>query len=201
MSEIKNARVPEAPVDPMFLDRWSPRAFSPEPIPHEMLRSLFEAARWAPSCYGEQPWLFLYAHTKEDLDLYRTLLVDGNRVWADRAPVLAFAFARLKFARNRKPNRWAQFDTGAAWMSLALQARKMGLYTHGMGGIHAERVYEVLNVPREDYEVICGIAIGRIGDRAALPPDLASRESPNSRKPLAEVAIAGKFPAAGIKQL
>lgn len=193
MSEIQNPRIPEAPVDPMFLERWSPRAFSPEPIPRETLRSLFEAARWAPSCYGEQPWLFLYADTPDDLALYRTLLVDGNRVWADRAPVLAFAFARLKFARNGKPNRWAQFDTGAAWMSLALQARRMGLYTHGMGGIHAEQIYDALGVPREDYEVMCGIAIGRVADPSILPADLAAIERPNSRKPLAEVAIPGRF--------
>jgi nitroreductase len=141
MAELKNPRVPEARVDPLFIDRWSPRAFSPEPIPSETLASLFEAARWAPSCYGEQPWLFLYAARPHDLELFRSLLVDGNRVWADRAPALAFAFARLKFSRNGKPNRWAQFDTGAAWMSLALQARTLGLYTHGMGGIHAERVH------------------------------------------------------------
>jgi nitroreductase len=193
MPESKNPRVPEAGVDPLFIDRWSPRAFSSEPIAAETLASLFEAARWAPSCYGEQPWLFLYATRPPDLDLFRSLLVDGNRVWADRAPVLAFAFARLRFARNNKPNRWAQFDTGAAWMSLALQARMLGLYTHGMGGIHADRVYEALGVPRDDYEVMCGIAIGRIGDPSILPADLAGIEKPNSRKPLAEVAIQGRF--------
>jgi len=193
MSEPNTPRVPEVPVDPLFIERWSPRAFSSEPIPRQEILSLFEAARWAPSCYGEQPWLFLYADTPEDLAIYRTLLVDANRVWADRAPVLAFAFARLTFSRNGKPNRWAQFDTGSAWMSLALQARRLGLYTHGMGGIHADRVYEVLNVPRENYEVICGIAIGQIGDPATLPADVAKNEHPNSRKPLAQVAIAGKF--------
>ncbi len=193
MSEVKNARAAEAPVDPLFIERWSPRAFSSEPIPEETLRPLFEAARWAPSCFGEQPWLFLYASTAADLDLFRTLLVDGNRVWADRAPVLAFAFARLRFARNDKANRWAQFDTGAAWMSLALQARKLGLYTHGMGGIHADKVYDALEVPRQDYEVMCGIAIGRIGDPSALPEDLKAIEKPNARKPLAQVAMRGKF--------
>jgi nitroreductase len=197
MAEIKNLRVPEAPVDLMFLDRWSPRAFSPESIPEKTLASLFEAARWAPSCFGEQPWLFLYAAKKEDLELFRTLLVDGNRVWADRAPVLAFVFARRRFAHNNKPNRWCAFDSGAAWMSLALEARKLGLYTHGMGGIHEDKVYPALNVPREDYEAMAGIAIGRMGDASLLPPEVAAKESPNSRKPLAEVAYAGKFPGGG----
>jgi nitroreductase len=194
MPEIKSPRVPEAAVDPLFLNRWSPRAFSPEPIPRETLASLFEAARWAPSCFGEQPWLFLYATKKEDLELFRSLLVDGNRVWADRAPVLAFVFARLHFARNNKPNRWAQFDSGAAWMSLALQALKLGLYTHGMGGIHVDRIYDTLHVPRDKYEAIAGIAVGRMGDPSLLPAEVRERESPNGRKPLAEVAIEGRFP-------
>jgi nitroreductase len=197
MADTKNPRVPEVPVDPMFLDRWSPRAFSPEPIPEKTLASLFEAARWAPSCFGEQPWLFLYASKKEDLELFRTLLVDGNRVWADRAPVLAFVFARRRFAHNNKPNRWYAFDSGAAWMSLALEARKLGLYTHGMGGFHEEKVYPALNVPREDYEAMAGIAIGRMGDASLLPQEVAAKEFPNSRKPLAEVAYAGKFAGGG----
>jgi nitroreductase len=194
MPESKKPRVPEARVDPLFIDRWSPRAFSSEPVPPETLASLFEAARWAPSCYGEQPWLFLYATQPPDLERFRSLLVDGNRVWADRAPVLAFVFARRLFARNNKPNRWCQFDAGAAWMSLALQARMLGLYTHGMGGFHEERVYEALNVPREKYEAMAGIAIGRIGDPSILPADLAGIEKPNSRKPLAQVAVEGKLP-------
>ncbi|MEE9218289.1 MAG: nitroreductase family protein [Acidobacteriota bacterium] len=193
MAEIKNPRVAEAAVDPMFLERWSPRAFSSKPIPEETLRSLFEAARWAPSCYGEQPWLFLYAAKKEDLDLFRGLLVEGNRVWADRAPVLAFVFARRAFSRNDKPNRWAAFDAGAAWMSLALQARKVGLYTHGMGGFHEDKVYLTLNVPKEKYQAMAGIAIGYAGEPAELPSELREIEKPNSRKPLPQMAIEGRL--------
>jgi nitroreductase len=193
MSEFKNPRVSEVPVDPMFIDRWSPRAFSPEPVPEESLRTMFEAARWAPSCFGEEPWLFLYATKKKDLELFRSLLVDGNRTWADHAPVLAFVFARKTFARNDKPNRWAQFDSGAAWMSLALQATRLGYYTHGMGGFHEEKVYEALNVPKDKYEAMAAIAIGSRGDASKLPPQLAEKESPNSRKPLSEVAIEGKL--------
>ncbi|MCZ6779000.1 MAG: nitroreductase family protein [Acidobacteriota bacterium] len=193
MSKIKNPRISEVPVDPMFIDRWSPRAFSTEPVPEESLRTLFEAARWAPSCFGEEPWLFLYATKQEDLDLFRTLLVDGNRTWADRAPVLAFAFARLTFKHNDKPNRWAEFDSGAAWMSLALQASRLGLCTHGMGGFHEDKIYAALNVSREKYKAMAGIAIGWRGDASQLPPELAEKESPNNRKPLAEVAVEGKF--------
>jgi nitroreductase len=187
-------RTAETAVDPLLLERWSPRAFSPEPVAEEMLSALFEAARFAPSAANEQPWLFLYAATAEELARFRPLLVDGNRRWADRAPVLAFVLARRRFARKDEVNDWAAFDAGAAWMALAVQARLLGLYTHAMAGFHQDKVYEVLGVPRGDYAVLAAIAIGKLGDRAQLPPDLAEREQPTPRKPLAEVAIAGRFP-------
>jgi len=190
---IDNNRKPEASVDPMFLNRWSPRAFSPESISEQTLLSLFEAARWAPSCYNEQPWVFLYAGTEEERLEYLNILMDGNQAWAKSAPVLAFAFARRTFKKNQKPNRWAAFDCGAAWMSLTIQARLLGLYTHGMAGYHREMAYEVLGVPEEEYEVICAIAIGKYGDPAELPEQIRATESPNDRKSLAEVAIQGKF--------
>jgi len=183
----------EAAVDPMFPERWSPRAFSPDPIPDETLRSLFEAARWAPSCFNEQPWLFLYAAKPADLEAFRQILTERNRLWASKAPVLAFVFARRSFAKNGKPNRWASFDTGAAWMSLALEARRLGLDTHGMGGYDEEKAYELTGVPKSEYEVIAAIAIGRRGDPSTLPPDMAEQEKPNQRKPLASVAIEGAF--------
>jgi nitroreductase len=189
----ENRREPEAEVDDLFLDRWSPRAFSPEPVSEEALRTLFEAARWAPSCNNEQPWLFLYSGTEEERLEYLSILVERNQAWAKNAPVLSFAFARRTFKNNQKPNRWAAFDCGAAWMSLTIQARLLGLYTHGMAGYHRSMAYEVLGVPEEDYEVICAIAIGKYGDRDALPEEVRAREHPNDRKPLAEVAIAGHF--------
>jgi len=189
-------REAQAEIDPMFLRRWSPRAFGDEPVTDAELRSLFEAARWAPSCYGEEPWMFLYARTEPHLETFRELLVDKNREWADGAPVLAFCFARLRFDRNDKPNRWAQFDAGSAWMSLALQASEMDLAVHAMGGIHEDRVYHALGVPREHYEAMCGIAIGRRGDPAALPEGFREKEAPNRRKySLDQIAIEGRFDA------
>jgi len=106
----------------MFLDRWSPRALSPEPISEHHLAALFEAARWAPSCYNEQPWLFLYATSMEDRQRFASALVEKNRAWASRAPLLVFLATRRHFASNGKPNRHAGFDAGAAWMALAIQA-------------------------------------------------------------------------------
>lgn len=186
------ARMAEAGVDPMFVERWSPRAFDSEPVPPATLRALFEAARWAPSSFNEQPWLFIYAASEEELARFRPLLIDSNRRWADRAPVLAFLFARRHRA-NGKPNRTYAFDTGSAWMSLALQAHRLGLAAHGMAGIHVEQVYDALGVPREEYEVMCAIAVGRRGDPSSLPDDLQMREKPSGRKPPTEVAVRGRF--------
>lgn len=189
---VPNNRVPDAPVNPMFLDRWSPRAFDPAPLPEEDIATLFEAARWAPSCFNEQPWLFVYGTSKEERETLLEILSEKNRLWAHKAPVLAILFARRTFARSGKPNRWAGHDCGAAWVSLAFQARLLGLYAHAMAGFSRSRAYELLHVPEEQYEAMCAIAVGTYGDRDALPPEEKEREQPNTRKPLAEVAIKGK---------
>lgn len=188
-----NSRKAAFPVDDMFLDRWSPRSFQEKPVEREKLNSLFEAARWTPSCYNDQPWLFLYARTREDLEKFRSVLMDGNRTWADNAPVLAFVLTRKHFTHNGKPNAWAEFDAGAAWMSLAFQARKLDLYTHGMAGFKKDEAYEVLNVPKDKYTILAAIAIGYKDDPEKLPADYKEREAPNSRKDHKEVAQEGVF--------
>ena len=188
-----NPRRAEAEVDPQFLDRWSPRSFRPDPIPEERIRSLFEAARWAPSSMNEQPWLFLYAVSEEERSRFLEPLVEGNRVWAKRAPLLVYVLARRAFEKNNKPNRTALFDAGAAWMSLALQARKLGFYAHGMSGFDQGKAREILGAPEEEYEVIAAVAIGRKGEPGDLPENLAAREAPNDRKPPARVARRGGF--------
>jgi nitroreductase len=190
---IPNNRAPDAPVNPMFLDRWSPRAFDPTPLPEEDIASLFEAARWAPSCFNEQPWLFVYGTSEEERETFLEILVERNRLWARNAPVLAILFARRIFAHGGRLNRWAGLDCGAAWVSLAFQARLMGLYAHGMAGFSQPKAYELLNVPKEKYEAMCAIAIGAYGDINSLPDEIKETEQPNERKPLAEVAVKGKF--------
>jgi nitroreductase len=182
-----NQRVPEAEVDSMFVDRWSPRAFLPDPIPEHQVKSLFEAARWAPSCFNEQPWLFMYATTAEDRNRFASALVEKNRVWASKAPMLLFVLAKRNFAQSGKPNRYAPFDAGAAWMSFALQARKLGLYAHGMAGFDINKAYEVLGVSKEEYDVMAAVAVGKKGDPQQLPLQAREMEAPNGRKPLSEV--------------
>lgn len=192
---MSNSRQPDAAVDPMFLDRWSPRAFRSDPLTDDQIAALFEAMRWSPSCFNEQPWLVVYGHGVGDDDHARVLstLVPANQAWAGLAPLLLIAFARRRFSHNDKPNRHGAFDTGAAWMSLALQARELGLHSHAMAGFDAARAHEELGVPEADYEAMAAIAVGYIGDPAALPDTLRAREAPSDRRKVAAFAHAGRF--------
>ena len=143
-----NPRSAEVEVDSIFTDRWSPRAFLPDPLPGHQIQALFEAARWAPSCFNEQPWFFLYATEPEDREIFASILVKKNQVWAGRAPLLMFAIARRKFQQSGKENRHAPFDTGAAWLSLALQARRFGLYAHAMAGFNLAKAHRCWAFPK-----------------------------------------------------
>lgn len=190
------SRTPDADVHPMFLDRWSPRAFASTPLTEAQIASLFEAARWAPSCLNEQPWTFVYATDpgSPDHDRLLGLLVEANRVWSRHAPLLIIAFARRTFARNGKPNRHHGFDAGAAWMSLALQARALGLYSHAMAGFDHERAGAELGLPTDEFEAMAAIAVGAPGDPAALPEPLRAREAPSPRNPASSFVFRGRRP-------
>lgn len=179
-----NPRITQAKVDEMFIDRWSPRAFSDEPVEQWQIDSLLEAARWAPSCYNEQPWQFAYATAEEDRKLFLQALVKQNQQWAAKAPMLMFLVASLKFKTDGGDNDFAVFDAGSAWMSLAFQARKLGLYTHCMAGYSKKKAAEILGLDTESFVVAAAIAVGKIGDKNALPEHLVSSEQPNERKDL-----------------
>ena len=150
------------------------------------MRSLFEAARWAPSCSNEQPWMFAYAVSESGRAKIVEVLVPQNQIWAAKAPLLMVIFSRLTFAHNGKPNAWHSFDAGAAWMSLALQAHKLGLIAHAMGGFDPEKAYATLGVDREKYAAIAAVAVGYYGDRSELPTPLQERESPGNRVAMIE---------------
>jgi nitroreductase len=181
-------RTPESnKLHKMFIDRWSPRSFLSDPISEEDIRSLFEAARWAPSCFNEQPHYFVFARDKKDLELFQSVLMDTNRAWAKMAPLLVIVFSKRRFDKTGKENRWADFDAGSAFMSLVLQAHDLGLSCHGMGGFDQEKAYEVTGVNKEEFNAICVVAIGKKGSPDALPEQLRERETPSGRKPLREV--------------
>lgn len=188
-------RDPLAATDTLFSRRWSPRSLCKAEIPQEILDSLFDAARWSPSCHNEQPWVFLTPGNGE-FDLFLSLLNEGNQGWARNAALIGFICARKHFARNGGENRHAVFDSGAAWMSLALQASLHGLYAHGMAGIKRAEVHEKLGVPEDKFTVVCGFAVGALDQPDKLPPDLAAREKPSPRKPLSDVRLGGNARAA-----
>ena len=183
------------PVHQLILDRWSPRAFSDKPVPPDVLRSLFEAARWAPSSSNEQPWAYIVA-TRDDHENFArmlSVLVEFNAGWARNALVLALAVAELTFAKNNAPNRNAQYDTGAATALLSVEATARGLSVHQMAGFDPARAREVFAIP-SNWEAIAAIAIGYPGDPNSLPQPLKDRElAPRTRKPLSEFVMSGHW--------
>ncbi|BCX89246.1 hypothetical protein MIN45_P1618 [Methylomarinovum tepidoasis] len=185
----------QAPVHELIAARWSPRAFDARPVETEKLASCLEAARWAPSCYNDQPWRFLVADRHQEGEAWQRLfdcLSPGNQTWARRAPVLILACAATRFGHNGQPNRWAQYDTGQAMMSLVLQAIALGLAAHQMGGFDAGRVRQAFAIP-DEYDLMSVAALGYPGDPAVLDEETRQRElASHQRKPLEEIAFAGR---------
>lgn len=164
-----------------------------EPITQDELLVLFEAARWAPSSGNSQPWCILYAHRdSEHWPLFFGLLNERNQVWCRQAAVLLVFTSRTRHEPTGRALVTHSYDTGSAWMSLALQGTLSGLVVHGMAGFDHARAREVLRVP-EDIHVNAMAAIGRPAPVDVLPPDFQARETPSPRRPVAEFTIAGPF--------
>ena len=192
-----NGRTADYSIDPLFLERWSPRAFNGETIDEADLMTMLEAARWAASSYNSQPWRFVYArrgtpHWERFLDL----LVPFNRGWAKEASALVFfvsnSVMRPPGADKDVPSSTHSFDTGTASGNFALQASHMGWHVHGMVGFDKERAFAELDVPK-GYAVEAAFAVGRLGDPSSLPEQLRARETPSPRRPLAELVFEGAF--------
>ncbi len=193
LPDPREIRKPDHPIDSIFIERWSPRAMSGEPIDESELDRLFEAARWAPSTYNEQEWRFLYAKQGgPHFASFLGFLMEANQAWCDNAAVLIALLSHRVFSRNGKPNPVHTFDTGAAFENLALQGARMGLVVHGMAGFDRDKARAGLRVP-DDYAVEIMIAVGRPGDPEKLPSELRDREIPSDRKPIGEIAREGVF--------
>lgn len=181
------------PIQQFFLSRVSSRAFSEERLTEGELLSLFEAARWAPSSYNNQPWRFIYVRRGEpDWNLLFDPLVDFNKSWAKNADALILVLSRKNFSHNEKPSHTSEFDAGAAWMSLAIEAHFQKLVTHCMEGFDYDQVRKNLHIP-ETYTINAMVAIGKPGDPEVLPEELQEKEIPSLRKPLDEIISKGKF--------
>jgi len=183
------------PIHDLLRRRWSPRAFSDRRVDPAIMRSLLEAARWAPSSYNEQPWSFIVATKDDPVEFGRLLscLVEGNIQWAQHAPVLMVSVARLSFEDDGKPNRHAFHDVGLAVANLIVQATALGLVVHQMAGILPDKIRKLYGIP-EGYEAVAGIALGYPGDPQSLPEGLRKRElAPRERKPLTEFVFSGSW--------
>lgn len=174
-------------IHPLHQQRWSPRAFADRPVEPEKLATLLEAARWAPSCYNEQPWSFILGTRQETPETYEKILsclVEANQAWAKSAPVLLLSVAQLTFKKNQKPNRHAYHDVGLAAGNFVTEATHAGLYVHQMGGFDVEKARETFQIP-EGYDPVAAIAVGYLGDPSQLPEKYQSIEqAPRTRKPL-----------------
>jgi len=190
----------QAPIDRVFAERWSTRAFDPDrAVEAEQLAACLEAARWAPSCFGEEPWHYIVADHFADAENWNRVLgalAPKNQLWAQHAPVLIVVVAEHAFSHNGNPNRWAEYDAGQATICLCLQAESLGLATHQMGGFDVDAMKQQLAIP-ESMHVMSVIALGYLGNVAALDEDFQATESASrKRKPLQEIVHAGHWDAA-----
>lgn len=190
--DIAKYRQADNEIDPIYLNRWSPRAFSKQAVEKEKLNSIFEAARWAPSAVNFQPWRFIYAETEEDLKKFHSFIYDGNLIWCKNAPVLIAIVSKTTRNSEGDPNISHAFDTGTAWGYLSLEANRQGLITHGMGGFDRNKAQEVLQIP-EEYEVQAIIAVGYHDPNVVLSEQLKEREFPSNRNPIEEFVFEGQF--------
>jgi nitroreductase len=192
-SESRTIRKPAYPINPLILNRWSPRSMTGEELGDDDIMSLFEAARWAPSSYNNQPWRFIYAkRNTKHWDRLFNLLVEANKIWTKNAALLVVVISRKNFEYNEKPARTHQFDAGSAWENLALEASSRGIVAHGMQGFDYEKARVELGIPI-DFEVMAMIAIGKRGRKENLPPELRDKEKPTDRKPLNDIIMEGIY--------
>ncbi|GAA0589067.1 nitroreductase family protein [Virgibacillus siamensis] len=192
MQDVKELRAAAHDIDPIYINRWSPRSFLNKEVPEDVLQSVFEAARWAPSAANIQPWRFIIARKPEDRGRFHSFIYDGNVAWCEKAPVLAAVVSKTdaEFTGGHNPSHG--FDTGAAWGYLALEAARKGLSTHAMGGFDKEKAKAVLGIP-DNYVVHAIVAIGYQGDKAALQEQFRDREKPSDRNEKGSFISEGLF--------
>lgn len=194
---MKKPATTQAPIHPLIADRWSGRAYdASRPVSREQVISLLEAARWAPSCYGDQPWRFVVWDRGVDAAGWQAAfgtLAPGNQEWVKDAAVLVLVAADTLFNHNGQPNRWAQYDTGAAAVNLCLQAEALGMMAHQMGGFDPEKIRVVAGVP-EQYVLMAMISVGYPADPATYSAAVGERENtPRKRRALGELFFDGAW--------
>lgn len=182
------------PLNELIKQRWSPRAFSAKSVEKEKIKSILEAARWAPSAFNEQPWRFIVGEKGgSTYDSILSTLVDWNILWAGNAPVLILNIAKKTFTQNAKPNVTFKYDLGQAVGLMITEAVDKGLYTHQMSGFDADKAAELFNIP-DDFQAVSVTALGYYGNADELPKDMAEMETkPRERKEFKDVVFGEKF--------
>ncbi|MGA8089132.1 MAG: nitroreductase family protein [Terracidiphilus sp.] len=190
INKMKYAQPSTEGVLPVILERWSPRAFADQDVSPADLKTIFEAARWAPSSFNEQPWRYFVGHRNSETykKIFNTL-VPFNQAWVRSAPVLILGVAKTRFSHNDSPNNYAIHDLGAADGFITLQAAAMGIATHQMAGFDQAKARETFEIP-ETYAIGSVMAMGYHGDLSSLSEHYQAQEqSPRSRKPLSEIVL------------
>lgn len=176
---IEKKAVTSVPINHQIASRWSGRAYNPErPVEPEKIRALLEAARWAPSCFGDEPWRYIVCDKRGNRQSWQkafACLSEGNQSWAVNAPLLILVCASSVFTGNGRPNRWGQYDTGAASMNLCIQATELDLMVHQMGGYDADLARDSFNIP-EQFISMAMMAIGYQLPEQELTEDMKERE-------------------------
>lgn len=194
---MKKTAATEVPIHGIIANRWSGRAYdASRKVTREQVIALLEAARWAPSCYGDQPWRLVVWNKDEDAASWQQAfdcLAPGNQGWVKDAPLLVLACADSLFHHNGQPNRWAQYDTGAAVENLCLQAEAMGLMAHQMGGFDPDKVRSVAGVPQQ-YTLMAMVSVGVPADPETFSTEVQERETaPRKRRELGELFFSGNW--------
>jgi nitroreductase len=188
---LKKDAITSVPIHDLLARRWSPRAFDPKrPVSREQLKVLLEAGRWAPSCNGDEPWRYLIWDKGRDPQGWQKAfecLSENNKKWVKNVPLLMLSCAGSVFGATGKPNRWTQHDTGAASVSMALQAVALGLIVHQMGGWDVDKARAAFDIPA-DYTPMAMIAVGYQAEPDTIDdPEVKKKElTPRARKPLTE---------------
>lgn len=194
---MKKPATTQVPIHEIIANRWSGRAYNPnKPVTQAEETALLEAARWAPSCFGDQPWRFVVFNKEKNPQAWQAAfdtLAESNQTWAKNAPLLVLVCANTLFRHNGQPNRWASYDAGAATENLCLQATALRLVAHQMGGFSVDAARAAFNVPAQ-FELMAMVAIGHGDVPESLPEDLQERQlAPRQRLPLGELFFAGAW--------
>ena len=194
---MKKPATTRVAIDETIAQRWSGRAYdASKSVSADQTIALLEAARWAPSCYGDQPWRFIVWDSNKDKAAWQKAfdtLVEFNQGWVKNAPLLFLIAADTKFNHNGKPNRWAAYDTGAAAENICLQATALGLMAHQMAGFDADKLRAAFEIP-EQIEIIAMISVGHPADPDTLDAETRERETAaRSRRELGELFFDGAW--------